>query len=120
MDLHDLDVSETGTGTAHDAGFTVVDNGPIPSGSEECNGVVSGIIVYERVNSRWEVLARHQSSGFSTSGSPGFCFPPQSAYFGVEAGKTYRIAATVRDINDDTRSLRIEHVAAADLPPTPR
>jgi len=116
VDLHDLDASEAGTGTLHDAGFTVDDLGPQPSTPEECVGVESAIIVYERVDGRWEALERGDSAGFFIAGPPDFCFPPNSRFVGVEAGKTYRIAATVRDSGNNTRRLRISHAPAEDVP----
>jgi hypothetical protein len=120
VDLNDLDASEAGTGTSHDAGFRVTDVGPRPVGADACNAIEAGIIVYERVDGRWEALERNQAPGFFVAGPPDLCFSARASFFGVEAGKTYRIAATVRDIDNNTRSLRIDHVPAADIEPPPR
>jgi hypothetical protein len=120
VDLNDLDASEAGTGTLHDAGFRVTDLGPGGGGADACNAIEAGIIVYERVNGRWEALERRQAHGFFVPGPPDLCFPARVSFFGVEAGKTYRIAATVRDIDNNTRTLRIDHAPAEDVQPPPR
>jgi hypothetical protein len=121
VDITNLNADETGTGTLNDAGFSVIDVGPRPTTAAECNGIVAAIITYERVGNQWIALERNDSSGFAVSGPPvDLCFPPQAHFFGAEAGKTYRIAATVRDANNNTRAARISHAPAEDIPQPPR
>jgi len=117
VDLFNLDAHQAQTGIIHDSGFEVGYRGPAPTNRAECEAMGAGIIVYERVDDAWVALERVDTTGFFIEGFPiTGCFGPGAAFHGVEAGKSYRIAGTVRDGANVTQPMLISHAPALNPP----
>jgi hypothetical protein len=102
-----------GSGPSLDAHIQVDWGDTDPLNQADCEDMEGGAIFYKRVNNQWvDQTGQVYDTGQWISGGGGgisFCNMPRASFYGVQAGSSYRIAATMRRISsgNPTRKVRI-------------
>jgi hypothetical protein len=113
VDVTNLSSIYTGAGSSPplDAHILAKWGDTIPNNQADCENLEGGAIFYKRVNNQWvDQTGQIYQTGQWVSGGVSFCLPPHASYYGVQAGSSYRVAATMRLLSgtNPTRKVSIE------------
>lgn len=113
VDVTNLSAAYTGPGAGggQDANISASWGDTIPNNQAACEDLEGGAIFYKRINNQWVAqTGQVYSTGQWVSGPLlSFCVPPGASFFDIEAGASYRVAATMRQLSgsNPTRKVRI-------------
>lgn len=111
VDVNNMSSQYTGHGNCGDGGFEIDYKGPTLAPAD-CVNTTMRSILYHKVGSSWTVIDDHSSTGVVGPFNECMIDFRQS---GLVTGNNYRVAATVRDVNNNVVRVGVQTVPRCNI-----